>query len=278
MKHYILFVLSIFMMESLYGHHEGEELCIGTKTVFPVSNDDDASMWVKYSNYYFDMDNQTGFQTELKENSRWFHLILYFYKTTIQYELTYSHKSSDDIKSIIISTGNCKINHEIIEFTDTLNHLYFTANYSGKRTIKPDNCFIHLSQQPMTNLSWEMNEKDIYWEKDKRLIQTFGLDRDYLYLILQSAKFKLPIRKPTNGSFESKDKELSLCLEKDSSYRYYVCGLLLSEGTWEQKGQRLDLHDKHLNHTFYGKITNQGIWSGYWPGDMEGTLLKRIKE
>ena len=30
------------MMESLYGHHEGEELCIGTKTVFPVSNDDDA--------------------------------------------------------------------------------------------------------------------------------------------------------------------------------------------------------------------------------------------
>ena len=217
---------------------------------------------------------EANFNTREKWNGCFFRIQI----TIWSFQLTYSHKSSDDIKSIIISTGNCKINHEIIEFTDTLNQLYFTANYSGKRTIKPDKCFIHLSQQPMINLSWEMNEKEIYWEKDKRLIQTFGLDRDYLYLILQSAKFKLPIRKPTNGSFESKDKDLSLCLEKDSSYRYYVCGLLLSEGTWEQKGQRLDLHDKHQNHTFHGKITNQGIWSGYWPGDMEGTLLKRIEE
>lgn len=77
--------------------------------------------------------------------------------------------------------------------------------------------------------------------------------------------------------FISKNEDLFLLLNKDSSYRYYVCGLLLSEGTWEQRGQRLDLHDKHLKHTFYGKITNQGILSGYWPGDMEGTLLKRIE-
>lgn len=80
------------------------------------------------------------------------------------------------------------------------------------------------------------------------------------------------------GIFTCDNNDLFLQLNKDSSYRYYVCGLLLSEGIWEQKGQRMDLHDKHLKHTFHGKITNQGIWSGYWPGDMEGTFLKRIEE
>ena len=81
-----------------------------------------------------------------------------------------------------------------------------------------------------------------------------------------------------NGIYISNNQDLFLLLSPDTTYRYYVCGLLLSEGTWTQKGQRIELRDKHLLHTFYGNITNQGILSGYWPGDMEGSLLKRTEK
>ena len=191
-------------------------------------------------------------------------------KDVYQIDLLNFHR--DSVQYRFISCGNLKRAKEKLLFLDKQNgacleaELQYVNNWGNILTFNGKS-FPHFKR------------KAFEWGGHPNLESAkASMDSTYIASILQSAKFRLPIRKPTIGSFSSEDIALFLQLNKDSSYHYYVCGLLLSEGTWAQKGQRIDLQDKHLNHTFYGKITHQGIWSGYWPGDMDGTLLKRIKE
>lgn len=188
------------------------------------------------------------------------------------YQINLFNFHRDSVQDRLISCGNIKRTKEKFLFLDKQNgscleaELLYVNNWWNILTFNGKS-FPHFKR------------KAFEWGGHPNLELAKALmDSTYIASILKSTKLKLPIRKPTIGSFSSEDMALFLLLEKDSSYRYYVCGLLLSEGTWKQKGQRIDLHDKHLKHTFHGKVTNQGIWSGYWPGDMEGTLLRRIGE
>ena len=196
---------------------------------------------------------------------------LSFHKEKCRYQINLFELHGDSNQDRLISFGMFQEEDERYIFTDKMSGVRMEAEM--RYVASWGNILVFDKSYP------HFKRKAFEWDRHLNLDTIVcSMDSTYIHSICQSAKIKRPIRKPTIGSYQSEDCDLFLLLNSDATYRYYVCGLLLSEGMWEQKGQRLDLHDKHLNHTFYGKITNQGIWSGSWPGDMEGTLLKKVEE
>ena len=183
------------------------------------------------------------------------------------------HNSDERQRSIYLSLGEYSEQKGTIILTDSRNKLELLID-----VISSDTMQFHNLDSPFSKQTF-YNGLDFQLKKHIDDIEQAYIDSLKLESIMHADTIlNINVSYPASTFYVCENQELSLHLNSDATYRYYVCGLLLSEGTWEQKGQRLDLHDKHLNHTFYGKITNQGIWSGYWPGDMEGTLLKRIEE
>lgn len=198
-----------------------------------------------------------------------FWLSLHEGKELYQIDLREIH--GDSIQDRLISYGKLQKKGEKYFFTDKMN---------GSRLEAKLQYVYYWGNVILFNKSYPHFKRKAFEWGGHPFIETVNkqINIEYFSSIFQSNKLKLPIRKQTIGSYQSADNDLFLLLNPDTTYRYYVCGLLLSEGTWTQKGQRIELYDKHLQHTFYGKITNQGILSGYWPGDMEGTLLKRAEK
>lgn len=169
-----------------------------------------------------------------------------------------------------ISYGDYSEFKDRIELTDSENGLKITLKKIANDTLQADErCFPFLKGKYLfyQSIKFDYESESIEALLSDTIQGHANISQEYAHNT-----------GTVNGIYISNNQDLFLLLSPDATYRYYVCGLLLSEGKWAQKGQRIELRDKHLQHTFYGKITNQGILSGYWPGDMEGALLKRIEE
>lgn len=169
-----------------------------------------------------------------------------------------------------ISYGDYSEFKDRIELTDSDNGLKITLKKIANDTLQADErCFPFLKGKYLfyQSIKFDYESESIEALLSDTIQGHANISQEYAHNI-----------KELYGIYISNNQDLFLILNPDATYCYYVCGLLLSEGTWTQKGQRIELRDKHLLHTFYGNITNQGILSGYWPGDMEGSLLKRTED
>ena len=220
-----------------------------------------------------ELSNDSVYSKYVRFKDGWF--TLRFIKELKNYEIRILNSGNEtklERNSAIknISYGDYSEFKDRIILTDSDNGLKITLKKIANDTLQADEqCFPFLKGKKLFSQSIKFDYENESVENllSNTIQEHINISQEYAHNI-----------KELYGIYISNNQDLFLLLSPDATYRYYVCGLLLSEGKWAQKGQRIELRDKHLQHTFYGKITNQGILSGYWPGDMEGALLKRIEE
>lgn len=219
-------------------------------------------------------------ERQIADKSTFFYAI-YLYKEIKRYELllhitTIGEDLDEKSTSVPLSLGEYAEHKGLVRLSDLNNGLKLSLNRVNADTMQvcvPDSSPLkHVFYDALSNFKFKRHIDNIRQASLNNLKMDSIVHSDTVSTICSSP------HPQTGTSSLYRSPNLCLQLDADTGYRYYVCGLLLSEGTWEQKGQRIDLHDKHLQHTFHGKVTDQGILSGYLPGDMEGTMLRRVEE
>lgn len=172
-------------------------------------------------------------------------------------------------KKKYLSTGRYLFKKDLLVLTDIQNGVSNVAKKITMNTFRFENiCFSFLRGKTLYNEPANLEPDDLFPQKPKMpLFETLNSEdfqQEYQY-----GKYK--------GIYISNDMDLLLFLE-DVYYYYYVCGLPISTGSYFIKERVIELNDSSLTHTFYMRITPQGIQSAYLPGDREGVLLKKIKD
>ena len=102
---------------------------------------------------------------------------------------------------------------------------------------------------------------------------SYGQEYDENYKIISNnlVDYFNPLNKNNNHQYHKlyyrkyEFKELSVELKKGN---YYVCKideLILSEGKFVYNGKYIKFHDKYMNFSFIGIVTQRGICVGYFP-------------
>lgn len=277
----LFFLYPLFVYPRIYRNEEGQ--LIEELPYFNCNPEEDCDIYTDY--YHLTPLEKYGKSNPIDSIYSWkyksgsLRLTLYkeskYYEFRMQICIGNEKEKMIELKNRYISTGKYHETDSSIVLTDACNDVRIPMT-------RVDDYTFQVNDIGFTFLKGKQFHDDLLGEfrftMPIKYITEYHPDILYQTSIIESVNEKPFSQKKGNTTFISNDEDLFLELTPNGSYHYYICGLLMSEGNWSINGNRLELNDRNLSHTFYGKRTSEGVLSGYWPGDQNGILLKRIEK